>query len=122
MPIAAVVEIAATMGPYPRARHIARGSGPATYRRCQARASAQEGNGTLTRPSRVPIRGERNHRKGAKHFDTSGDTSANLVATFTVKKGTTTVASSKLVLGEVVRFGIIEPEISNEGEVVTRWP
>jgi uncharacterized surface anchored protein len=41
----------------------------------------------------VPIRGERNHRKRAKHFDTSGDTSADLVATLTVKKGTTTVGT-----------------------------
>jgi hypothetical protein len=32
-------------------------------------------------------------KKEAKHFDTSGDTSANLVATFTVKKGTTTVGT-----------------------------
>jgi hypothetical protein len=32
-------------------------------------------------------------KKDAKHFDTSGNTSANLVATFTVKKGTTTVGT-----------------------------
>ncbi|HEV8280500.1 MAG TPA: SpaA isopeptide-forming pilin-related protein [Candidatus Limnocylindrales bacterium] len=62
--------------------------------------TAADQHATVTADSTVTLtfvdpreRGAIRVKKAAKHFDTSGNTSANLVATFTVKKGTTTVGT-----------------------------
>jgi hypothetical protein len=63
-------------------------------------ATAADQHATVTADTTVTLtfvdprqRGAIRVVKTAKHFDTSGQTSANLVATFTVKQGTTTVGT-----------------------------